>query len=136
MTGFPGETDAEFAETLRFVEDLPFTYLHVFTYSERPGTRAAGWEGGVPWEVRRERTRVLRELGEAKNRGFRLRQVGGELSVVTLGGTEAISSNFIPVRMAQEHPPQQIRPVRVASLTESGVAEAAILPVLAGSGSV
>src|SRR6478672_5103739 len=41
MTGFPGETDAEFEETVRFLKERPFTYLHVFTYSERPGTRAA-----------------------------------------------------------------------------------------------
>ncbi len=62
MTGFPGETDAEFDETVRFIEQQPFTYLHVFTYSERPGTRAPEQGTSVPMAVRRERTRLLREL--------------------------------------------------------------------------
>ncbi|MBI4891246.1 MAG: tRNA (N(6)-L-threonylcarbamoyladenosine(37)-C(2))-methylthiotransferase MtaB, partial [Acidobacteria bacterium] len=70
MTGFPGETEAEFRETYEFVERMPLTYLHVFTYSERPGTPAA--EGAqVPHQVRKERTRALRELGARKNLEFR-----------------------------------------------------------------
>ncbi len=83
MTGFPGETDAEFEESRAFIEGLPFTYLHVFTYSERPGTPAAEAEQ-VPMEVRRDRNRVLRELGAAKNLEFRRRMVGRTLSAVTL----------------------------------------------------
>src|SRR5580692_10120774 len=83
MTGFPGETDGEFEETRAFIERLPFTYLHVFTYSERPGTPAAAIEQ-VPMEVRRERNRILRELAAMKNLEFRRRMLGRTLSVVTL----------------------------------------------------
>src|SRR5205085_6224858 len=70
MTGFPGESDAEFEESRAFIERLPFTYLHVFTYSERPGTPAAE-APQVPPEVRKHRTHVLRELGRYKNLEFR-----------------------------------------------------------------
>ena len=62
MVGFPGETEEEFEQSRAFIESLPFTYLHVFTYSERPGTPAAEAAGQVPMPVRKERNRVLREL--------------------------------------------------------------------------
>ncbi|HEY3639090.1 MAG TPA: tRNA (N(6)-L-threonylcarbamoyladenosine(37)-C(2))-methylthiotransferase MtaB, partial [Rhizomicrobium sp.] len=84
MTGFPGETEADFEESRRFIESLPFTYLHVFTYSERPGTPAAAAADQVPIPVRKERNRILRELAAAKNREFRERMIGKTLSAVTL----------------------------------------------------
>ena len=60
MVGFPGETDAEFEATRRLIDELPFTYLHVFTYSARPGTPAAAMKDQVPVHiVSRERNRVL-----------------------------------------------------------------------------
>src|SRR6185437_11942341 len=61
MVGFPGETDSEFEETRSLVEELPFTYLHVFTFSARPGTPAANMPNQVPIHVARERNRILRE---------------------------------------------------------------------------
>ncbi len=66
MMGFPGETDEEFEESRRFIESLPFTYLHVFTYSERPGTPAAAMGEPVPMPVRKERNRMLRELARRR----------------------------------------------------------------------
>ena len=66
MAGFPGETEAEFEETRRLIEDLPFTYLHVFTYSARPGTPAAAMAEQVPVHVARERNRILRDLASRK----------------------------------------------------------------------
>src|SRR5580693_1860820 len=68
MAGFPGETDSDFEDSRRFIESLPFTYLHVFTYSERPGTPAAEDPDSVPMPVRKQRNRVLRELAAVKNR--------------------------------------------------------------------
>ena len=76
MTGFPGETDADFEESRQFIESLPFTYLHVFTYSERPGTPAAGDVDPVHLSVRKERNRILRDLAASKNRAFRESMVG------------------------------------------------------------
>jgi threonylcarbamoyladenosine tRNA methylthiotransferase MtaB len=70
MVGFPGETDADFEATRRLIEDLPLTYLHVFTYSSRPGTPAATMRDQVPVRVARDRNQVLRELGAKKKRAF------------------------------------------------------------------
>jgi threonylcarbamoyladenosine tRNA methylthiotransferase MtaB len=67
MVGFPGETEGEFEETRTFIESLPFTYLHIFPYSERPGTPAAERADQVPVEVRRHRGRVLKALAATKN---------------------------------------------------------------------
>src|SRR5258707_10603441 len=68
MVGFPGETEAEFDETKRLIEELPFTYLHVFTYSARPGTAAAEQPGQLSVAVARERKRGLREMDSKKKR--------------------------------------------------------------------
>jgi threonylcarbamoyladenosine tRNA methylthiotransferase MtaB len=108
MVGFPGETDELFEESRSFIESLPFTYLHVFTYSSRPGTPSAAMPDQVPVNVARERNRVLRELAAEKNRGFRQSFVGRSLEVITLqaggdGWTEALSDNFMKVRLAGQH---------------------------------
>ena len=70
MVGFPGETEVEFEETRAFIEALPFTYLHIFPYSERPGTPAAECTDQVPDAMRRSRGRVLKQLGLEKNSEF------------------------------------------------------------------
>jgi len=131
MVGFPGETEAEFEESRQFIEAMPFTYLHVFTYSERPGTRASEAANQVPMEVRKERNRVLRELAAAKNLAFRRAQVGNRLSVVTLEGDKALSSNYIAVKLGQARPANQLLDVRIEGLTDQGLREAVLLPVLA-----
>ncbi|MBI3666065.1 MAG: tRNA (N(6)-L-threonylcarbamoyladenosine(37)-C(2))-methylthiotransferase MtaB, partial [Acidobacteria bacterium] len=84
MVGFPGETEFDFEATRQFVAGLPFTYLHVFTYSARPGTPAAEMPDQVPATVKRERNRILRELAAEKGQAFRSSLVGQTLSVVTL----------------------------------------------------
>jgi len=131
MVGFPGETEAEFEESRQFIEALPFTYLHVFTYSERPGTRASEAANQVPMEVRKERNRVLRELAAAKNLAFRRALVGKRLSVVTLEGDKGLSSNYVAVNLGQARPANQLIDVRIDGLTDQGLREAALLPVLA-----
>ncbi len=130
MTGFPGETEAEFEETLRFVSRMPFTYLHVFTYSERPGTPAASMEGRVPWEVRKERTRRLRQLAAEKNLAFRRRFPGRTLSAVTLGNGRALTGNYLAVELARPRPAGEIIDVLVGGLAGDGLAEAGLLPVI------
>jgi threonylcarbamoyladenosine tRNA methylthiotransferase MtaB len=132
MTGFPGETDSEFQETLEFVSRMPFTYLHVFTYSERPGTPAAALPGRVPWEVRKERTRELRRLAAEKNLAFRRRFIGRTLSAVTLDNGKALSGNYISIDLAQPRPANQIVELRIGAPSRDGLLEAGALPVLAG----
>ena len=124
MVGFPGETDVDFDESRRFIESLPFTYLHVFTYSERPGTPAAGYPGAVPMPERKRRNHVLRELAEAKNREFRQRMVGRTLSAVTLHETRtALTGNYLKVQLTTPREPNSIVDVRIGSLTSNGVSE-------------
>jgi threonylcarbamoyladenosine tRNA methylthiotransferase MtaB len=128
MTGFPGETEAEFEETRAFIQSLPFTYLHVFTYSERPGTPAAESQQ-VPMEVRRDRNRVLRELGAQKNLEFRRRMLGRTLSVVTLTDG-ALSDNFLKVELAAPRASNRLMDVKIGSLTPNGLREHNALTVL------
>ena len=70
IVGFPGETDADFDTTAQFIERLPFTYLHVFSFSERPGTAAEHFGDQVPPRMIRERARALRALGRGESRGI------------------------------------------------------------------
>ena len=105
MVGFPGETNDLFEESRSFIEHLPFTYLHVFTYSSRPGTRSAALPDPVPVQVARERNRVLRELAARKNLAFREAFLGKQLNAISLQqgdgeSTEALSDNYLKIRVA------------------------------------
>jgi threonylcarbamoyladenosine tRNA methylthiotransferase MtaB len=130
MVGFPGETDAEFEESRQFIAAMPFTYLHVFTYSERPGTPAADDPATVPMPLRKERNRVLRELAAAKNREFRQSMVGRTLSAVTLheAGT-ALTGNYLKVELAAAREPNRLVDLRIGGLTEAGLYETGQEPV-------
>ncbi len=131
MTGFPGETEEEFQETVRFVEEQPFTYLHVFTYSERPGTAAAESGEPVPVPLRQERTRILREISEKKNLEFRRRQIGQRLPAITLEQRGwALSSNFLKVRMAREREPNQMVELEIGGVTEMGLEERSLFRIV------
>jgi threonylcarbamoyladenosine tRNA methylthiotransferase MtaB len=135
MTGFPGETEEEFEESRAFIEDLPFTYLHVFTYSERPGTPAAESTVQVPMEARKRRTHVLRDLAARKNREFRASMVGRTLSAVTIGSSEddgltALSGNYLKIALASKREANLIVAVRIGGLTADGLSEAGALRVL------
>lgn len=131
MVGFPGETEAEFEETFQFIDSLPFTYLHVFTYSARPGTPAATAPGQVPMPIRKERNRRLRELAERKNLAFRKQFLGETLSVVTLGqGRMALSSNYLKVELLREATDNVLRDVRIGETTDQGLREFDPLRVL------
>lgn len=112
MVGFPGETEADFEETRRMIEELPLTYLHVFTYSSRPGTRSAAMPNQVPVQVARERNRVLRALAAEKKRAFMESFVGRELPAITLSAgddhsTEALTDNYLKMRLAGRHAANQ-----------------------------
>jgi threonylcarbamoyladenosine tRNA methylthiotransferase MtaB len=125
MVGFPGETDADFEESRQFIEQLPFTYLHVFTYSERPGTPAAEDPLTVPMAARKERNRVLRELGERKNREFRQRMVGRTLSAVTLHEPgAALTGNYLKVQLASLREANRMADLQIGGLTRDGLREA------------
>jgi threonylcarbamoyladenosine tRNA methylthiotransferase MtaB len=82
IVGFPGETDEHFLETYHFLNDLPISYLHVFTYSERDNTEAAEMEGIVPANVRAKRSKMLRSLSVKKRRAFYESQIGTNRTVL------------------------------------------------------
>ena len=108
MVGFPGETDGDFAQTLRLVEELPFTYLHVFTYSARPGTPAAVMKNQVPTGIAGERNRLLRELAAEKKQSFLRSFVGQTLEAITLNQfdgehTECLTDNYLKLRLQGTH---------------------------------
>jgi len=123
MVGFPGETEADFEESRSFIESLPFTYLHVFTYSERPGTPAAQHADAVPMPVRKARNRILRELADAKNREFRRRMVGRTVSAVTLHDGAALSENYLRIELARSYQPNAMLDLRIGAVTETGLRE-------------
>lgn len=138
ITGFPGETEEEHAETLRFIEERPFTYLHVFSYSSRPGTRAAALPGHLSGTVIKRRARELRALGEAKAAEFRQSQVGRSLRVLTLhrdetdhpSQTPALSENFLTVKIPEVLPRNQWRTVAVERVEGKNLIAVPWVPVL------
>jgi threonylcarbamoyladenosine tRNA methylthiotransferase MtaB len=105
IAGFPGETDADHRATLALVDALPFTYLHVFPYSERPGVAATRLPDPIAPAILRDRARELRELGEAKERAYRLTRLGRRADGVVCGRgegkvevlTEDYLSVYLPV---------------------------------------
>ena len=112
MVGFPGETEDDFEQTRALIERLPFTYLHVFTYSSRPGTPSAAMPDQVPVQVARDRNRVLRELAAQKKRTFMESFVGREVEAITLTHfdgeyTEALTDNYLKLRLRGPHAPNQ-----------------------------
>jgi threonylcarbamoyladenosine tRNA methylthiotransferase MtaB len=122
ITGFPSETEEEHADTLCFVQQRPITYLHVFSYSLRPGTKAAALHGHLSGEVIKRRARELRALGERKSAEFRQSQIGRTLRVLTLhrdpkddpSQTSALSENYLSVLIPEELPHNQSLTVSVA----------------------
>jgi threonylcarbamoyladenosine tRNA methylthiotransferase MtaB len=104
------------------IEALPFTYLHVFTYSARPGTLAAEQPGQVPIAVARERNRVLREIASKKKAAFMRSLVGTVLEAITLrsGGaefTEALTDNYLKMRISGHHAPNCWMDVQVEGVS-------------------
>ncbi|MBM3499638.1 MAG: tRNA (N(6)-L-threonylcarbamoyladenosine(37)-C(2))-methylthiotransferase MtaB [Armatimonadetes bacterium] len=118
MVGFPGETDAHFEATRSFLEALPLSYLHVFAYSPRPGTRAAEMPDQVRPDLKRTRSRVLTNLSARKRLEFAERSVGETVDVVVEepldeeGFLIGMSDNYLRVRF-QAPPELRGRTVRV-----------------------
>jgi len=141
MVGFPAETDAEFEDTRRIIEELPFTYLHVFTYSARPGTPAAALPNQTPLHVARERNRILRDLAGEKHGLFMRSFIGKTIEAITLnthvgtaalGGpaeqssaedfqpsssfTSALADNYLKLRLHGYHEPNRWITAKIASV--------------------
>jgi threonylcarbamoyladenosine tRNA methylthiotransferase MtaB len=136
IAGFPGETDADHNSTMTFIERLPFTYLHVFSFSKRPGTRAAALLDEVPAATIKQRARDLRALGEAKAAAFRRSQIGRTLRVLTLRAEEdgasqktpALSGNYVSVQISGACPRNSWQDVVAVSEEDKGILAELLVP--------
>ena len=121
IVGFPGEARDDFETTAAFVSDLPFTYLHIFSFSARPGTSAEQFGDPVPAAEIRERARALRAFGEQKSAAFRASHAGQTLRALTLARssdnwTEALTGNYLKLRIPGRHPANEWHHVTVTPL--------------------
>ena len=118
IAGFPTETDALFAETMGFVEAAEMPFLHIFPYSERPGTPAARMPG-VPKPARRERAALLRAAGARAADRFLASHVGRDIALLTESGDTGHSEHFAPVRLSAPVAPGHVLTARVTGSTGS-----------------
>lgn len=120
IVGFPGETEANFLETYQFLNELPVSYLHVFTYSERANTPAAELAAVVPIKERNRRSRMLRSLSEKKKRFFYEENIGRQATVlfeddVAEGRMHGFTENY--VRVSAKYDPMLINELKQVQLT-------------------
>jgi threonylcarbamoyladenosine tRNA methylthiotransferase MtaB len=129
MVGFPGETHEDFLETYQFLNELPVSYLHVFTYSERDNTPAAQMPGSVSPRERSTRSHMLHILSDKKKRAFYEQHIGFETEVlfendVENGNMHGFTDNYI--RVAAKYDPlliNELKKVRITALNAGGMAE-------------
>jgi threonylcarbamoyladenosine tRNA methylthiotransferase MtaB len=129
IAGFPSETPDDFQATVEFIERLPFTYLHVFSFSPRPGTAGAALGSAVPEAVIHERARTLRQLGQRKAAEFRGSQTGGMQRALTLARsgnnwTEGLTGNYLKVRISGKYPANEWREVQIDGNSDTVVPSA------------
>jgi threonylcarbamoyladenosine tRNA methylthiotransferase MtaB len=125
IAGFPTETNSLFEETLTFLRAQSLPYLHVFPYSERPGTPAARMPA-VPVDERRDRAARLRETGAEAAAAFHASLVGHEAQILTEKPGTGHTEHFTPVRLATQTPPATLMRARITGVHSTGVlAEAA-----------
>jgi threonylcarbamoyladenosine tRNA methylthiotransferase MtaB len=125
IAGFPTETEVLFRETLDFVADAQLPFLHVFPYSERPGTPASRMPA-VPVEQRRERAARLRQTGNASLQRYLASHVGRTVSLLTESADAGHSEHFAPVRLAARAAPGRLMAARVTGIAGNALlAEAA-----------
>jgi threonylcarbamoyladenosine tRNA methylthiotransferase MtaB len=105
IVGFPGETDEEFSTTESLLRDLPLSHIHVFPYSDRPGTEASGMTGKVDGAAIRERGSRLRAVGREMSVSFRRAQHGTTRRALTVDdGRSAVTDNYVKVQLDRQHP--------------------------------
>ncbi|MEO1514597.1 MAG: tRNA (N(6)-L-threonylcarbamoyladenosine(37)-C(2))-methylthiotransferase MtaB [Bacteroidota bacterium] len=126
IVGFPGETEEDFLETYQFLQELDISYLHVFTYSERPNTAAAAMEEVVPLQERRRRNEMLRILSEKKRRDFYERFLGQERLVLfekskEKGMMTGFTDNYVKIQMPLvEAMINQLAKVKLDAINDKG----------------
>jgi threonylcarbamoyladenosine tRNA methylthiotransferase MtaB len=125
IAGFPGETDKDFHDTVKFINDLPLSYFHIFPYSKRPNTKAADVDGHIDAKVKKERVKKLLELGKNKKYDYMKRNIDTSLDVIVekesgkCGYYKVLSDNYLKIDVKSDRliPGRRLR-VKVISLTE------------------
>ena len=127
IVGFPGESDELFLETYQMLSELDISYLHVFTYSERPNTEAVEMPDVVPLKVRNKRSKMLRGLSVKKRRAFYESQMGATLNVLFEGENKkgyiyGFTQNYVKVKTPwNPELVNTIHPVKLSSIDEDGL---------------
>ncbi|MDC0177205.1 tRNA (N(6)-L-threonylcarbamoyladenosine(37)-C(2))-methylthiotransferase MtaB [Polaribacter sp.] len=121
IVGFPGETDALFLETYNYLNEIDISYLHVFTYSERPNTEAVDLDGVIPKKIRAKRSKMLRGLSAKKRRSFYENQLGNTLTVLfenenKEGYINGFTENYVKVKTPWD--PDLVNTLHTITLTE------------------
>jgi threonylcarbamoyladenosine tRNA methylthiotransferase MtaB len=126
IVGFPGESDSDFDDTYSLLEETPLSYLHVFTYSERPDTLAENLPGKVLYKVKEKRSKSLIRLSQKKNHIFNKLNIG-QITNVLFEGTrnEGLITGFTSNYIRVEHPWEsrlvgQMKKVRLNKISPSG----------------
>ncbi|WP_457640100.1 tRNA (N(6)-L-threonylcarbamoyladenosine(37)-C(2))-methylthiotransferase MtaB [Persephonella sp.] len=121
ITGFPTEDEEAFENTVRLIEELPFAYIHVFTYSQRKGTSAQKLGDRVPPQEKKRRTGIIRQMSEEKSLSFRKRFLGKKMPVLIIsdknGVKTGLTGNYIHIKFSSEKP---INSITEVVLTEVG----------------
>jgi threonylcarbamoyladenosine tRNA methylthiotransferase MtaB len=120
IAGFPTETDAQFDDTRNLIDEAGLSFLHVFPYSERPGTPAARMPA-VPMALRRERAAHLRAAGARAAAAFYAAQIGRTLSLLTETDSAGHSEHFAPVRLTREASPGQLLAARAIAANDDHI---------------
>ena len=121
ITGFPGETEEQFHNTLNFVKQANITHLHVFPYSERPGTAAVKLKPVVPVEIRKKRAKILRDLGQKLTQKLYQKMPGKKISVLVESDKKGWTENYLPVILNKKVQQGSIIELTVKGYTEDGL---------------
>jgi threonylcarbamoyladenosine tRNA methylthiotransferase MtaB len=127
IVGFPGEGDIQFQETIKFLLEIPLSYLHIFPFSPRPGTPAAGFPDPVPDKIKKERLRIIRALDRQKREAFIGYCLGKDFSALVLepakekGWTRTLTENYLTVSIPGRFVKNERIRVRLKTLDPTGI---------------
>ena len=121
ITGFPGETKEQFQNTMDLIKAGNITHLHVFPYSERPGTAAVKLKPIVPVSIRKQRAKMLRDLGGELTQELYKQMVGEEVSVLVESDEKGWTENYLPVILKKKDKQGKIIKLMIKGYNENGL---------------
>ena len=121
ITGFPGETEEQFQNTLDLVRSGNITQLHVFPYSERPGTAAIKLKPVIPVMMRKKRAKILRDLGQELTQKLFTKMVGKKVSVLVESDEKGWTENYLPVILSKKEKQGTIIKVKIKGYNKNGL---------------